>query len=69
MASVRDTWIETPAAVSSAADLEWLVGTWVAEEHGVKTESVCRWVVDRTFSGAQLHDDPSRRDERHRECS
>ena len=49
MASVRDTWIEAPAAISSAADLEWLVGTWVAEEHGVKTESVCRWVVDGRF--------------------
>ena len=42
-----------PGSVSSArqnaADLEWLVGTWVAEEHGVKTESVCRWVADKSF--------------------
>jgi uncharacterized protein (TIGR02246 family) len=49
MASVRDAVIETQAAVSSAADLDWLIGTWVAEEHGVKTESVCRWVVDGRF--------------------
>ena len=49
MASVRDALIETPAAVSSAADLEWLVGTWVAEENGIKTESVCNWVVDGRF--------------------
>lgn len=49
MASVRDALIEAPAAVSSAADLEWLVGTWSAEEHGVKTESVFRWVVDGRF--------------------
>ena len=49
MASVRDTWIETPAKASSAADLEWLVGTWVAEEHGVKIESVCRWVANDRF--------------------
>lgn len=49
MASVRDAVVATPASVSSAADLNWLIGTWVAEEHGVKTESVCRWVVDGRF--------------------
>lgn len=49
MASVRDSVIETPDGVSSAADLNWLIGTWVGEEHGVKTESVCRWVVDGRF--------------------
>ena len=49
MASVRDTWIETPASVRSASDLEWLIGTWSAEEHGVQTESVCRWAVDGRF--------------------
>jgi uncharacterized protein (TIGR02246 family) len=49
MASVRDRWIETPAAVRSAADLEWMIGTWQAEEQGVKTESVCRWVSDGRF--------------------
>jgi uncharacterized protein (TIGR02246 family) len=49
MASVRDTWIETPADVRTAADLEFLIGTWVAEEHGVQTESVCRWVADGRF--------------------
>lgn len=49
MASVRNSWIESPPAVRNAADLEWLVGTWIAEEHGVQTESVCRWVVDDRF--------------------
>lgn len=49
MASVHDTWVEVPAAVRSAADLEWLIGTWGAEEHGVQTESVCRWVADGRF--------------------
>jgi uncharacterized protein (TIGR02246 family) len=49
MASVRDTAIETPAAVRCAADLDWLIGTWIAEEHGVQTESVCRWAVDGHF--------------------
>ena len=28
MASARDRWIEAPASVRSAADLEWLIGTW-----------------------------------------
>ena len=49
MASVRDTRIDAPPAVSCAADLEWLVGTWVAEEHGIKSESICRWVADGRF--------------------
>ena len=40
MASVRDTNIETPAPDSSSKDLEWLIGTWVTEDHGVKVESV-----------------------------
>lgn len=49
MASVRDRWIPTPTEVASAADLDWLVGTWIAEEHGVRTESVIRWVIDDRF--------------------
>jgi uncharacterized protein (TIGR02246 family) len=49
MASVRDTFVELPPAASSAADLAWLVGTWEAEEHGVKTVSKCRWVADGRF--------------------
>jgi uncharacterized protein (TIGR02246 family) len=59
MASVRDTWIEAPAEARSAADLRWLIGTWVAEEHGVQTESVCRWAVtgrfiERTYTTTQV---------------
>jgi uncharacterized protein (TIGR02246 family) len=49
MASVRDTWIETSAEVRTSADLEFLIGTWVAEEHGVQTVSDCRWVADGRF--------------------
>ena len=49
MASVRDTHVETPSAYRNVADLEWLIGTWVAEEHGAKTESVCRWVANKSF--------------------
>lgn len=49
MGSVRDTWIETPSAYHNVADLEWLIGTWTAEEHGVKTESVCSWLANKSF--------------------
>jgi uncharacterized protein (TIGR02246 family) len=49
MASVRDTHVETPSTFKYIADLEWLIGTWHAEEHGVKTESVCRWVANKCF--------------------
>jgi uncharacterized protein (TIGR02246 family) len=62
MASVRDTWIEAPVAARTAADLEWLIGTWVAEEHGVQTESDCRWVADGRFYRTSIHHDPTRRD-------
>ncbi len=60
MASVRDTWIETPAAVRSAADLEWLVGTWTGEEHGIRTESVIQWIVDGRFLRAPVYNDQCR---------
>jgi uncharacterized protein (TIGR02246 family) len=49
MASVRDTWIAAPASNRAAADLAWLIGTWEAEEYGVKMESVCRWVASDRF--------------------
>lgn len=49
MASVRDTWVEPPAGSLSDAGLEWLVGSWVAEEHGVKTKSTVQWVADKHF--------------------
>lgn len=49
MSTVRDGRIETPSAYGNVADLEFLVGTWTAEEHGVKTESVCRWVANKSF--------------------
>lgn len=49
MASVRDRWEEFPAAKQVAADLEWLVGTWVVEEHGVRVESVIAWAIGGRF--------------------
>ncbi len=49
MASVRDTHVESPSAFRNIADLQWLIGTWIAEEHGNRTESVCRWVANKSF--------------------
>lgn len=49
MSTVRDTRVETPSAYYRVADLEWLIGTWVAEENGSRTESVCRWVANKSF--------------------
>ena len=68
MASVRDAWVEAPTAVWTAADLEWLVGNWVAEEYGVKTESTCRgWWADAFWNAAIRQ--PKSTGRRHRACS
>ncbi len=48
MASVRDTHV-AESARDNMADLGWLIGSWTAEEHGVKTESECRWIGDKSF--------------------
>jgi uncharacterized protein (TIGR02246 family) len=49
MSSVREGRIETPSGYNNVADLEWLIGTWTAEEHGAKMVSVCRWVANKSF--------------------
>jgi uncharacterized protein (TIGR02246 family) len=49
MSTVRETRVETPSGYQKVADLEWLIGTWTAEEHGTKTVSVCRWVANKSF--------------------
>ncbi|QDT00863.1 YybH family protein [Adhaeretor mobilis] len=49
MASVRVELIESLVAQQNLADLDWLVGTWVAEDRGNKHKSVCRWVSDQSF--------------------
>jgi uncharacterized protein (TIGR02246 family) len=48
MASVRDTHV-AESTRDNMADLGWLIGSWTAEEHGVKTESECRWIGDKSF--------------------
>lgn len=49
MSTVRDTRVETPSTYPHLADLDWLVGHWSAEEHGNKTEYVCRWIANKSF--------------------
>jgi uncharacterized protein (TIGR02246 family) len=49
MATVRDSRVELPSAYKNVEDLEWLIGTWTAEEHGAKTVSVCRWIANKSF--------------------
>lgn len=49
MASVRDTHVEAPSAFRNIADLEWLIGSWIAEDKGVNTASSCRWIGNKSF--------------------
>ena len=49
MASVRDMRVETSPAHNNVADLDWLIGTWIAEEHGHLCQSTCRWVASNNF--------------------
>jgi hypothetical protein len=49
MSTVRDTHVEPPAAQTHLQDLEWLVGSWSAEENGTTMEAVCRWVAEKSF--------------------
>lgn len=49
MSTVRDVRIETPSAYRAVADLEFLIGTWAAEENGIKIESMCRWVANKSY--------------------
>lgn len=49
MSTVRDTPDIAPGGAQPLADLEWLIGSWGAEEHGARLESVCRWVAGKSF--------------------
>lgn len=49
MAAVRDTVVQAPVAYHSLTDLDWLIGSWVAEENGAKLKSTCRWIANNTF--------------------
>ena len=49
MSTVRDARDGAPGGSQPLADLEWLIGSWRAEEHGARVESVCRWVAGKSF--------------------
>lgn len=49
LASLRELPTDSAPISQSLADLEWLVGDWMAEENGSKTESKCRWIVNNRF--------------------
>ncbi|MBL9164302.1 MAG: SgcJ/EcaC family oxidoreductase [Planctomycetaceae bacterium] len=49
MASVRDAPTDGGTAQEHIADLQWLIGTWTAEEQGVTMESVCKWIGEKSF--------------------
>lgn len=49
MASVRDTVVKASSAYHALKDFDWFIGSWVAEENGVKLESNCRWIANKTF--------------------
>jgi uncharacterized protein (TIGR02246 family) len=48
MASVRDRSFNT-SAEDALNDLDWLVGSWHAEENGNKVDSTCRWAAGKKF--------------------
>lgn len=49
MVSAQDEAYEPPSDERSAADLEWLVGTWETENVGNRSQFVCEWVADGHF--------------------
>jgi uncharacterized protein (TIGR02246 family) len=49
MSSVRDTRIESSSPANRLQDLQWLVGTWTADDNGAKMEVDCRWIAENSF--------------------
>jgi uncharacterized protein (TIGR02246 family) len=49
LASVRETSVDKSSTSDDLADLEWLIGDWTAEENGARTDSKCRWIVNKKF--------------------
>ena len=49
MSNVRDTHVETPSTYRQLQELEWMIGSWAAEEHGSATEVTCRWIANKSF--------------------
>ena len=49
MTDVRDTLVELPPDTGQLEDLEWLVGTWIANSKEAQVEWKCRWIENRHF--------------------
>lgn len=49
MATVRESRVEIVSNYELLSELEWLVGTWVGEEQGAKSETTCRWIANKNF--------------------
>lgn len=49
MSSVRDAQLNSAGSSSELRNLDWLVGSWLAEENGGKMEVTCRWIADKNF--------------------
>lgn len=49
MSYVRDSRIDLPPATGSLEDLDWLIGTWVAQNEDGKVEVKARWIADKRF--------------------
>jgi uncharacterized protein (TIGR02246 family) len=49
MASVREERMDGGTAHEHIADLQWLIGSWTAEDQGVTTKSECQWIGDKSF--------------------
>lgn len=46
MTAVIDSRVEIPADPGQLKDLDFLVGTWTAEQDGTRFETTCRWIND-----------------------
>ena len=49
MSSVRDSRVEASSVTGKLSELEWMIGSWVAEEQGSRVESVCSWIANKSF--------------------
>ncbi|QDU80761.1 SnoaL-like domain protein [Polystyrenella longa] len=49
LALVRDQWVDAPISEQHISDLDWLTGTWTAEERGIEIESVFEPVESGNF--------------------
>lgn len=49
MSNLRDTRIDVPSNYSRLSDLDFLAGTWQAENHGASLQLECRWITNKSF--------------------